>query len=216
MADTKKLAERIDAAFSAMDEKRKKFQSEETQKHQDWQQRLERIGSTFDGLREIWKPRLDLLIQKFGDKVAARPKLTPSTRSVELEFQSDVAKIQLRFQATTDDDLRKVILNYDLHIIPMLMKFDSHAELEMPIDKIDREALGRWIDERIVSFVNTYVSLHENPFYLRDQMVQDPVSGTRFPKLLAGATLERDGKTYYFVSDATRTEFEKSGKSNVK
>jgi YHS domain-containing protein len=216
MADTKKLGERIDAAFSAMDEKRKKFQSEETQKHQDWQKRLERIGSTFDGLRDIWKPRIELLIEKFGDRVAARPKLTPSTRSVELEFQSDVAKIILRLQATTDDSLCKVILNYDLQIIPILMKFDSHAELEMAIDAVDRDAIARWIDERIVSFVQTYVSLHENPFYLRDQMVQDPVSGTRFPKLLAGATLDRDGKTHYFVSEATRQEFEKRSTAKAK
>lgn len=39
-------------------------------------------------------------------------------------------------------------------------------------------------------------------------MVTDPVSGTSFPKLAAGARLERDGHTYYFVSDKTRREFE--------
>jgi len=215
MSDTKRLASRIDAAISEMQAKRKQFQSAETQKHQEWQQRLERIGSTFDSLRDIWKPRLDLLIEKFGEHVAARPKLTPSTRSVELEFQSDVAKIELRFQATSDHDLQKVILNYDLRIIPILMKFDSHAELEMPIDAVDRDAIAKWFDERILSFVQTYVSLHENPFYLRDHMVQDPVSGTRFPKLLAGAKLERDGKTFYFVSEATRSEFESRKTSNV-
>ena len=216
MSDTKNLAARIDAAITEMQDKRKQFQSAETKKHEEWQQRLERIGSTFDSLRDIWKPRLELLIQKFGNKVEAHPKITPSTRSVELEFQSDVAKIELRFQATTDHDLQKVILNYDLRIIPILMKFDSHAELEMPLDAVDRDAIANWLDERILSFVNTYVALHENPFYLRDQIVQDPISGTRFPKLLAGAKLERDGKTYYFVSEATRNEFEKRGTSKAK
>lgn len=208
MMSTNELANGIDAAFSAMKEKRKKFQTEETQKHMDWQKRLERLGGVFDSLRDVWKPRLDVLIEKFGDKVSAAPKLTPSTRSIELEIKSDVAKINLQFQATTDDQLRNIILNYDLHIIPILMKFDSHAELQMPVDKIDREAIGRWIDERILSFVQTYVSLHENPFYLRDQMVVDPVSGTRFPKLLAGAKLERDGRMHYFVSEETLHEFE--------
>lgn len=96
------------------------------------------------------------------------------------------------------------------------MQFESHAELEMPIDAVDRESVARWIDERILSFVQTYVSAHENQYYLKDQMVQDPVSGTKFPKLAAGATLERGGRTYYFVSEATRREFEKQGASKSK
>lgn len=216
MSDTKSLEVRIDAAISGMQEKRSQFQAAETKKHQEWQQRLERIGTTFESLRDIWKPRLELLISKFGEKVDAHPKITPSTRSIDLEFQSDVARIELRFQATTDHDLQKLILNYDLRIIPILMQFDSHAELEMPLDSVDRSAVTSWIDERILSFVQTYASLHENPFYLRDHMVQDPVSGTRFPKLLAGASLERDGKTYYFVSEVTRSEFEGRTPSKAK
>jgi YHS domain-containing protein len=89
------------------------------------------------------------------------------------------------------------------------MKFDSHAELEMPLDKVDQAAVGRWIDERIMSFVKTYISLHENQFYQRDQMVVDPVTGTQFPKTAAGAKLEQGGKTIYFVSEETKREYEK-------
>jgi hypothetical protein len=34
------------------------------------------------------------------------------------------------------------------------------------------------------------------------------VAKVYFPKDLASSTLERDGRTYYFVDDATRREFE--------
>lgn len=216
MADTKNLANQIDAAFAAMEEKRRKFQADESKRHQDWVRRLDQLGGIFDGLRDVWKPRLEVLMQKFGDKVTAKPSLAPSSRNVALDFQSEVAKIRMRFQATTDHDIRKIILHYDLEIIPILMQFDSHAELEMPIDAIDREAIGRWIDERILSFVQTYVSLHENQYYLKEQMVQDPVSGTRFPKFSAGATLERDGKKYYFISEESRREFESKGATKAR
>jgi YHS domain-containing protein len=175
----------------------------------EWQQRLERLGGVFDGLRDVWKPRLEVLIQKFGDRVSATPTFTPSTRSVELAFKTDAARIRLRFQGTTDHDIRKVILNYDLEIIPILMQFDSHAEFEMPLDAVDPAAVANWIDERILSFIKTYVSVHESRYYLKDQMVQDPVTGTEFPRPAAGATLERGGRTYYFVSEDTRREFEK-------
>lgn len=208
MKSTQELATRIDAAFASMEAKRKQFQEVETRNYEGWRQRLAKLGMEFDTLRAVFKPRLDLLIEKFGAKVTATPKITESTREVVLAFQSEVARIRLRFQGTTDQDIRKLILNYDLEIIPILMQFDSHSTLEMPLDAIDYEAAVRWADERIISFVQTYVALHENQYYLQDQMVTDPVSGTTFPKLAAGAKLERDGHTYYFVSEQTRREFE--------
>lgn len=208
MESTQELATRIDAAFASMKARRKQFQEGETRKYEEWKQRLAKLSMEFDTLRDIFKPRLDLLVEKFGDRVTATPKLTQSTREIVLDFQSEVAQIRLRFQATTDHDIHKAILNYDLEIIPILMQFDSHSTLELPLDAIDYEAAVHWADERILSFVQTYAALHESPYYLRDQMVTDPVSGTTFPKLAAGATLERDGRTHYFVSETTRREFE--------
>lgn len=156
------------------------------------------------------------MIQNFGDRVTATPKLTQSTREILLEFHSELARIRLRFQGTTDDDIRKLILNYDLEIIPILMQFDSHSTFEMPLDAVDSDAAVRWVDERLISFVQTYVAIHENQYYLHDQMVTDPVTGTTFPKLAARATLGRDGRTYYFVSVKTRHEFEREAAGSAK
>lgn len=216
MKSTQELAARIDGAFASMAAKRRHFQEVETHKHEQWKKRLAQLGMEFDTLRDIFKPRLELLIQKFGDKITTTPKSTQSTREFLFEFHSEVARIRMRFQGTTDHDIGKLILNYDLEIIPILMKFDSHATLEMPLDAIDYDAAVQWADDRILSFVQTYTALHENPYYLRDQMVTDPVSGTTFPKLAAGATLERDGRTYYFVSETTRREFEEQHLARTK
>lgn len=209
MESTQDLAARLDAAFASMEARRRQCQEVETRKYDEWKQRLERLGAEFDTLRDIFRPRLTLLIDKFGDQITATPKLTQSTREIVLELHSGLARIRLRFQGTTDPEIRQLILKYDLEIIPVLMQFDSHSSLEMPLDAIDYEAAVRWADERILSFVQTYAALHENPCYVRDGMVTDPVSGSTFPKLAAGATLERDGRTHYFVSEATRDEFEK-------
>jgi YHS domain-containing protein len=88
------------------------------------------------------------------------------------------------------------------------MKFDSHDEIEFPLDAIDQTALAKWLDDRIVSFVRTYLSLNENEYYLRDHMVQDPVAKVKFPKYAAGATLEVAGRTHYFIDETTRREFQ--------
>jgi len=156
----------------------------------------------------VWKPRLEALIQRFGDKAKVTPRLESTSRAVAMNFQSELAKIHLRFSAGIDQDVRHLILIYDLEILPTLMQFESHAQAEWPIDAIDRKAIGQWVDDRIVSFVKTYLSLHENTYYLKEHMVQDPVAGVRFPKYAAAATVEVGGKTYYFIGDETRREFE--------
>ena len=102
-----------------------------------------------------------------------------------------------------------VIFNYDLQIMPILMKYDAHAELSLPLDAIDEETLAKWVDDRLVQFVQTYLSLHENQYYLKEHMVEDPIAQVQFPKYAAGATLESEGKTHYFIGEETRREFEK-------
>lgn len=89
------------------------------------------------------------------------------------------------------------------------MEYERHAEIAFPLEQVDSEAIARWLDDRMVGFVKTYLSLHQNEYYLKDQMVDDPVARVRFPKLAAGATRQREGKTYYFVSEETAAEFDK-------
>ena len=57
-----------------------------------------------------------------------------------------------------------------------------------------------------VALVRQDAALRE---HLKDQLAQDPVTKISFPKYLASSTLERDGRTYYFVDEDTRREFEK-------
>jgi YHS domain-containing protein len=208
MPDVANLLNRIDAEFSALDDKIKRAQAERLQEHRERQNRLAAFEKQMEALPAVWKPRLEALIQRFGDRVKVSPRLAASSRDVSLEFQSNLARIRLRFSAATDHDVRKLILNYNLEIIPVLMQFESHQQADWPLDAIDRQAIGDWVDDRIVDFVKTYLSLHENEHYLKDDMVEDPVAGVRFPRFAAAATAEWSGKTFYFIGDETRREFE--------
>lgn len=209
MADAKSLLDRIDAEFSASEKQIKEFQTQQVQEFQGRQQRLELFAKACDQLRETWLPRLEALATKFGDKVKVTPSVTPTGREATFQFRSPLADISLRFSATTDFDVRKLVLDYDLHILPILMKFEPHARAEFPLEAVDANATAKWIDDRIVDFVKTYLSLHHNEYYLKGHMVADPISGTRFPKYAAAATLDWQGTKYYFVGEETRREFAK-------
>ena len=108
MADPNSLASRLDAEFSALEKKVQKFQSEQVEQHKQRQKRLEQLGKVFDELAQIWRPRLDILVKKFGDRVKATPRTLPSTREGTFDFQSRLANVRLKFSAFTDRDIQKV------------------------------------------------------------------------------------------------------------
>ena len=87
----------------------------------------------------------------------------------------------------------------------------AHGARLLPYGVQD-DALVGWFDDRIVAFVKAYVALVRQDAALREQLedafVEDPVARIRFPKYLASSTLERDGRTWYFVDEETRREFE--------
>ena len=97
---------------------------------------------------------------------------------------------------------------YDLEILPLYVRFNPHSELEIPLEKVDRNAVENWLDDRLVEFAQTYVTIHFNDQYHQDRMVTDPVANVRFPKTTAQSSLEKEGKEYHFISEQTRREFE--------
>jgi hypothetical protein len=207
MPDINNLESRINAEFTAVEEKHKKFQVQKGEEHKERQKRLEQLSKVFDQMRQIWGPRLEFLIKKFGDRVQATPRFVPSTREATLVFQSRLAHVRLKFSASTDRDVQKLILSYDLEIVPILMRYKAHDEVEFPLNAVDGDAVAKWMDDRIVEFVQTYFAMGENEIYLKDEMVEDPIAHVRFPRFAAGSTLEWQGQKFYFIGEETRREF---------
>jgi YHS domain-containing protein len=210
MGDVATLIDRIDAEFSGLKDRIARAQAERLQEHRERQDRLRDFERRLESLSDVWRPRLEVLIHRFRSHATATPTLTAASRQVTVEFHSELARIRLRLSATTDHDVRNLILNYDLEIIPVLMQFDSHEQAQWPLDAIEDDEIGDWVDDRVIEFVQTYLSLHENEHYLKEHMVEDPVANVRFPRFAAAASLDWQGKTYYFMGDETRSQFEAS------
>ncbi len=213
--DMSGLLKRIDAEFARSRDNLENLRHAKVREHQERQDRLARFETICESLTEVWRPRLDALKRHFGEKVQVQPHAAAGRRQATFSFHSSLARINLAFTATTDADVRNLILEYSLEILPVLMSFPGQARLEQPLDRVDPTAIGTWIDDRIIDFVKTYLSLHENEYYLKSHMVEDPVAHVRFPKFAAASTLERGGKVLYFIANETREEFE-AGESKAK
>lgn len=206
--DVQNLLTRIDAEFTRSKENVEKMRRQKVEEHQGRESRVALFQKACESLKGVWGPRLEALKKAFGEKVRVSPKADTGRREATFSFTSSLAKITLTFTATSDYDVRNLVLEYSLEIVPVLMSYPDKARMEQPLDKLDPKAVGSWIDERIVEFVRTYLSVHENEFYLQAHMVEDPVAHVRFPEFAAASTLERGGKTLYFIANETRQEFE--------
>lgn len=208
MAATGSLLDRIDAEIDAAFQRVEKLKTQRVEEFQGRQQRLEKLDRILEELREIWRPRLDALAKKFGERVHVQPQIEPGRRSAKFKFKSELASIDLRFAVAPDTDVRNLAFTYDLEILPILMKFNSHEVIEFPLEAVDTSVLGKWFDDRIVDFVRTYLTLHEHQYYLKGHLVEDPIAKVRFPKYAAGATLETGGETVYFIDEFTLREYQ--------
>ncbi len=210
MSNVNSLLNRIDAEFDTAKKRIEQFQQDKLTQYQQRQERMATFTNHCDRLREIWKPRLEALAERFGQKVNVTPLVSPSLRQAKFRFQSQLAKIEMSLTAMPDSEVRNLVLRYDLEILPILMPFKNTDHLEMPLDQIDENAIASWIDDRILDFVKTYLTLHENQHYLtylKDYQVTDPIANVQFPKYAAATTCEWNGKTYYFIGEETCQEF---------
>jgi YHS domain-containing protein len=212
MTDIHALINRIDQEIAAEAGRQKADWAKVVLENRERELRLQRYETEAKHLIELLKPRLDAFIERFKAVVKAEPVVRQHTRAVTLTFAATVAKATLCFEVFPDQNVNHVRLECTQEIIPVVVRYDKQSVLEFPLGGVQDDALVQWFDDRIVAFVKAYVALVRQDAalqeQLKDQFVEDPVARIRFPKYLAASTLERDGRTYYFVDEETRREFE--------
>ena len=213
MTDINTLFNRIDREIAAEAERQKSDWAKLMQANRERGLRLQRYETEAQHIIELLKPRLDAFLSRFKAVVKAEPIVREHTRAINLTFAATVAKVTLRFEVFPDQDVNHIRLECTQEIIPVVVRYDKQSVLEFPLDGVQDDALVKWFDDRIIAFVKAYIALVRQDAALREQLkdefVEDPVARVRFPKYLASSTLERDGRTYYFVDEETRREFEK-------
>jgi YHS domain-containing protein len=158
---------------------------------------------------EVAKPRLEVLAKRAGERVSVTPSVSESRRSARFEFKSNKAYITLVVSVAPDREINNAVVEFDLKIVPVLWKFDSHAQFSTPVAAPDLAGLTKWLDDRIVAFVELFIQIHEGEIYDKAEYAEDPVAKVKFPKFAAGTTLEHGGQTYFFIDDTTKAQFAK-------
>jgi YHS domain-containing protein len=212
MASIDELSKRFDAEFAEARRRVEQLQQRAAREAESVSDRYEK----FEQLRhritdEIVLPRIEAMVEHF-DSVQQDAHRHRFGADVVLSFGRTTAcpaNVELTLSLSRDERIEQVVLAYDLKILPVFTKFEPHAEFQFALDEFDESKLTTWLEEQLVTFVQTYLSLQFVDQYQQDNLVSDPVANIRFPKSFAKATCEHDKHTYYFLSDASKAEFEK-------
>lgn len=209
MAEVESLAKRIRAEFEAQAQRHKAAAEASAREKEEREKRQAQFEALCEDLRAIWRPRLDVFAQQFGDQIQVTPSITPTLREARISFDTDLATVTLTLTVSANSDITSLILDYDLQILPVFFEFERHARLEMPMGQIDRDALADWLDNRLLDCVKTYLSLQDNAYYVKRALVEDPMTGAQFRRSEAGAKLAQAGHVLYFESDESMEQYKK-------
>jgi hypothetical protein len=209
MSDVSELARRIDAALSAVKDTAQQQTKERLQEFQQRQELVKEYEKAQARIVQIAKPRLEALAIRAGDRVKVTPTVAQTRRAATFEFKSNKALMVLTFSVAPDRPVQNAVVACDLKVVPVLWKFDAHTEFSTPIANVDAAGLTKWLDDRIMAFVELFIQVHEAELFDKAEMVEDPIAKVSFPKFAAAATLEHGGTTHYFIDENSRAEFAK-------
>jgi YHS domain-containing protein len=204
------LTTKIQAAFEAADKKLRDLRAEKVAEFETLQRRHAVAEKVRDRVvQEIMRPCLEELLSHF-DNAELQADDTPLSCSCAVRFKHTPrfpAGVTLQLVAAFDAGFEHLLVIYDLEILPIFLEYQKTAQISLPLDAVDDEALRNWIEDRLVEFVETYLKLEFVDQYQRDNMVTDPVANLRISRLIAQGQADHAGHTYYFLTKENEQAF---------
>ena len=175
---------------------------------------LSRRIELFERLARGWMdetvlPALRTLAQAFPNgRLLAEP---PGIYRARVEFvRNDEFPVFAGAEVTIahDPEIEHAWVWFSPSIIPILMDCAPQSSVELGLDAPDSERLSEFLGDKIVQFVADYLRVREpETFYQRENLVTDPVCGMTFRRMEAAASLEREGRRYFFCIEECRDRF---------
>ena len=161
------LGRRIREKLAAAAEARRLRQEQRRQATRELDERLKRYTTIADRLMdEVIQPCMRQLAGCFPE--AERPDEMQSRHAAVCRFPHTArfpATAILELGVTRDGDARSVVVQYDLQILPLLLPINAHAHLDMPLGEVDQQTVAHWVEERILTFVDSYLQVETAELY---------------------------------------------------
>lgn len=215
---TTDFTSKLEGAFKQFDQKVAELKSKAAQKATELGTRFEQFEKSRRHVGQtLLKPRLEALAKRCGTPTQEVREQRGQVVGTLVFPRSDErqALMQVMFSASVDDEVKTLLLDYELTIIPVFMKFEKNNRLEQPLEKVDDAAVSKWIDDRLIAFVETWLKMPFVQQYQGQNLVTDPVLNVRFNKSAAAETRKHKDQTLYFSTKESAAQFDKDPKKYV-
>jgi len=150
-------------------------------------------------IQEVIRPRMEKLKTLFDNARISEARCSRHTCCCQFEHTDRFPAIAfLEIGVTRDGEIKTVVLQSQLEILPAFFPVDGKDELTMLLDEVDENNAAAWVEAKILHFVDTYLRLETSDHYQQENIVTDPVCGMRANKAFAPAQMTYRGQTYYF------------------
>jgi YHS domain-containing protein len=211
MNELDELGQGIERCLAAAQDQRRLAQEDMRRCMIAIDEKLRRFGEVADRLvRNVICARVQKMASYFDNVEFLRPEREEQRHSCICRFRPTgklPATVVLKVSVSPDDAFEQLLVICRVEIEPTCPDFESRDQKAFPMDAIDEAALGRWVDEQLLRFVDTYLCLEEAGLSQTQNLVLDPVCGMVIKKNHAVGQVEHEGRTYYFCVEECQKKF---------
>jgi YHS domain-containing protein len=209
MDTTGKLEKRLQEKLILRQERRRLQQDHTQGEMEGMNERLKRYTAAADKLMEsIIRPHMERLKKCF--EAVNGPQCETTRHTCRLLFKHSAefpATATIELGVTRDGHAKTVLIQYDASILPRFVPLDAKDELGIPLECLDEAKVAAWVDDKLLQFVDAYLSLETTRQYQAESLATDPVCGMSVNRVDAPARMDHRGKTYFFCVEECRKKF---------
>jgi YHS domain-containing protein len=209
MADINDLDRQIQEKLKGAEERLQLRQNHLQQRMREFQQRQEQYTEIADRLmQQVICPRIRKLAEHFAN--AKLPGSEQSCHRCLACFEHTPhfpATTRLELSVSHDGTYENLTVLYNLEILPVFFRFPGEDKLTIPVKGVDEEGVATWVQDKIISFVDTYLRLEVTDQYRMEHLALDPVCGMRVDRAFAPGQVEYRGQVYYFCVEECKKKF---------
>jgi YHS domain-containing protein len=155
----------------------------------------------------VVQPRLEMLASYFSN--ASLTGNEPAGHCASWFGYCERFPVATKVAFAIEHDIRyeKVVVCYDVSMIPVFIKFNEHDRLTLTLNEVQDDLVADWIEARLLDFLDTYLRIDRGGEDFEDEAATDPVCGMRISRSSAAASDAYRGHPYYFCSTDCQKKF---------
>ena len=157
----------------------------------------------------IIQPRLEILSGYFSN--ASRSKDEHDFHYTYWFGFTERFPVSTNIAVGVEHDVRfeKIVVAYSAAMVPQFIKLNERDRLTLPLEDAPEEVVAKWIEDRLLEFLDGYLRLDRGGEDFTDESVTDPVCGMRITRSSAAASDSFRGHPYFFCCQDCQVRFER-------